>query len=55
MKVLNFYGGAGIGKNLERAKVKDEEIKAVLDGAGISYTVISPWETDMVLLDLKIK
>jgi hypothetical protein len=55
LKVLNFYGGAGIGKNLERAKVKDEEIKAVLDGAGISYTVISPWETDRVLLDLKIK
>ena len=41
--------------NLERAKVKDEEIKAVLDGAGISYTVISPWETDKVLLDLKMK
>jgi cytidylate kinase len=42
-------------KNLERAKGKDEEIKAVLDGAGIGYTVISPWETDRVLLDLKIK
>ena len=41
--------------NLERAKIKDEEIKAVLDGAGISYTVISPWETDKVLLDLKMK
>ena len=41
--------------NLERAKVKDEEIKAVLDGAGISYTIISPWETDKVLLDLKMK
>ena len=99
MKVLNFYGGAGIGKstiaadifsklkrkghktelvddnveyllhrndefisidgrketNLERAKVKDEEIKAVLDGAGIGYTVISTWETDRVLLDLKMR
>ncbi len=32
LKVLNFYGGAGIG-----------------------YTVISPWETDKVLLDLKMK
>ena len=41
--------------NLEWAKVKDEEIKTVLDGAGISYTVISPWETDKVLLDLKMK
>ena len=41
--------------NLERAKVKDEEIKAVLEGAGIDYTVISPWETDKVLLDLKMK
>ena len=41
--------------NLERAKVKDEEIKAVLEGAGINYTVISPWETDKVLLDLKMK
>ena len=40
--------------NLERAKVKDEEIKAVLDGAGFSYAVISPWETDKVLLDLKV-
>ena len=99
MKVLNFYGGAGIGKstiaadifsklkrkghktelvgdnveyllhrndefisidgrketNLERAKVKDEEIKAVLDEAGIGYTVILPWETDRVLLDLKMR
>ena len=26
--------------NLERAKAKDEEIKAVLEGAGINYTVI---------------
>ena len=41
--------------NLERAKVNDEDIKAVLDGAGISYTVISPGETDKVLLDLKLK
>ena len=40
---------------MERAKVKDEEIKAVLDGAGISYTVISPRETDKMLLDLKMK
>ena len=40
---------------MERAKVKDEEIKAVLEGAGINYTVISPWETDKVLLDLKMK
>ena len=104
MRVINFYGGAGIGKstiaadifsklkrkghktelvgeyakfdnvdyllrrndefisidgrketNLERAKVKDEEIKVVLEGAGIDYAVISPWETDKVLLDLKMK
>ena len=40
---------------MERAKVKDGEIRAVLDGADISYTVISPWETDKVLLDLKMK
>ena len=41
--------------NLDRAKIKDEEIKAVLEGAVINYTVISPWETDKVLLDLKMK
>lgn len=41
--------------DLERAKAKDEEIKAVLDGAGIGYTVISSWETDKVLLDLKLR
>ena len=35
--------------------MKDEEIKAVLDGASIGYAVISPWETDKVLLDLKMK
>lgn len=40
---------------LKRAKEKDVEIKEVLDNAGISYTIISPWETDKVLLDLKLK
>lgn len=35
--------------------MKDEEIKVVLEGAGIGYTVISPWETDKVMLDLKMK
>ena len=41
--------------NLEKAKEKDEQIKAVLKAGKIDYTVISPWETDKVLLDLKLK
>ena len=41
--------------DLPRAKEKDEQIAAVLDGAGITYSVISPWETDKVLFDLKLK
>ena len=41
--------------NLERAKEKDEQIKSVLESGKIEYTVISPWETDKVLLDLKLK
>ena len=60
LKVLNFYGGAGIGKSTIAAdifsKLKRKGHKTELvDGAGISYTVISPWETDKVLLDLKMK
>lgn len=35
--------------NLERAKEKDEEIRAVLDGAGIEYTVISPWKRKRIV------
>ena len=38
-----------------RAKEKDEQIKEVLEAAKLEYTVISPWETDKVLLDLKVK
>ena len=41
--------------NLERAKEKDAQIKEVLEAGKIEYTVISPWETDKVLLDLKLK
>ena len=41
--------------DLPRAKEKDKQITAVLDGAGIKYSIISPWETDKVLLDLKLK
>lgn len=41
--------------DLPRAQEKDEQITAVLDGAGIKYSIISPWETDKVLLDLKLK
>ena len=60
MKVINFYGGAGIGKSTIAAdifsKLKRKGHKTELvDGAGIGYTVISPWETDKVLLDLKMK
>ena len=60
MKVLNFYGGAGIGKStiaadiFSKLKLKGHKTELV-DGAGIGYTVISPWETDKVLLDLKMK
>ena len=41
--------------NLERAKEKDEQIESVLEAGKIEYTVISSWETDKALLDLKLK
>ncbi len=41
--------------DLPHAKKKDQEIRDVLEQNGITYTEISPWETDRVLLDLKLK
>lgn len=41
--------------NLEQAKEKDEQIVAILEKWQIPYTVISPWETDKVALDLKVR
>ena len=41
--------------DLLRAKEKDDQIRQVLETNNIGYTVISPWETDKVLLDLKLK
>lgn len=41
--------------DLPQAKEKDQQILAVLEKYSVPYTVISPWETDKVLLDLKIK
>ncbi len=39
----------------EQAKEKDEQIVAILEKWQIPYTVISPWETDKVALDLKVR
>ena len=39
--------------NLEQAKEKDAQVVAMLEKWKIPYTVISPWETDKVGLDLK--
>lgn len=41
--------------DLPQAKEKDQQILAVLEKYSVPYTVISPWETDKVLLDLKLK
>ena len=41
--------------DLLRAKEKDAQILDVLERNDISYTVISPWETDKVLLDLGLE
>ena len=41
--------------NLPQAKEKDQQILDVLEKYNVPYTIISPWETDKVLLDLKIK
>ena len=40
---------------VEKAKEKDEQIVAILEKGQIPYTVISPWETDKVALDLKVR
>ncbi|MDD6133081.1 MAG: AAA family ATPase [Selenomonadaceae bacterium] len=41
--------------NLEQAKEKDAQVVAMLEKWKIPYTVISPWETDKVGLDLKVR
>ncbi len=41
--------------NLEQAKEKDMQVVAMLEKWKIPYTVISPWETDKVGLDLKVR
>lgn len=41
--------------NLEQAKEKDAQVVAMLEKWNIPYTVISPWETDKVGLDLKVR
>ena len=40
---------------LEQAKEKDAQVVAMLEKWKIPYTVISPWETDKVGLDLKVR
>lgn len=41
--------------DLAQAKEKDGQIIAMMDKWNLPYTVISPWETDRVILDLKLK
>ena len=41
--------------NLAQAKEKDEQVIAMMDKWNLPYAIISPWETDRVILDLKLK
>ena len=41
--------------DLEQAKEKDRQVVGVLDKWNIPYTIISPWEVDRVLIDLKLR
>lgn len=40
--------------DLAQAKEKDEQVVAMLDKWAVPYTVIAPWETDKVMMDLNL-
>ena len=41
--------------DLAGAKAKDDEVVELFEKWNVPYTIISPWETDKVLMDLKVQ